>query len=354
MLHSFIIVLPMLICLFWLVSYLCSWKNSYPAKRFMSAFYMAAFVLYACHWVYFSGVRSPYFETLYGIANLSVFPLFLYYIVFLAGERLGKLWLLLIPPSVIMVVYPVCFIDGLEGAQHYFYIFYIFARVCFAFQVVFVWIYGRIKLQKLVKRLDDYFTDNRSSSLRSLHVLIWLFGITAVFAIIWNFLGRERFSDTEWVALPSVLMSILLYALGYVCFILSNPLNGMKEEDDEINHSEEPETLIKRVNELMEKEKVFLREDLTIADVALMAGTNRTYLSTAINSTYSVNFSTYINRYRINEAKKILSSRRYIHDKEAISDAVSMSGFTNEQTFYRVFKEQTGQTPLLYRRLQIS
>jgi AraC-like DNA-binding protein len=54
-------------------------------------------------------------------------------------------------------------------------------------------------------------------------------------------------------------------------------------------------------------------------------------------------------RQRVAFAKTVLKDSAYTTDKAAIQDAVILSGFASEQTFYRVFKEQTGQTPAQFR-----
>ena len=88
-------------------------------------------------------------------------------------------------------------------------------------------------------------------------------------------------------------------------------------------------------------------------DLAAAVNSNRTYVSAVINKVYGVNFSTFVNRYRVDYAKQILSSSAFVSDKEAIQDAIIKSGFSNEQTFYRIFKQQTSTTPLAWRRLNI-
>lgn len=355
MLHSLIIILPMLVCWFWLAGLLGAWRSSYPGKRILGLFFGATAVLYTCHWLYFSGIRSPWLETLYGAMNLSVYPLFLIYLTALhhTSLRTAHLPLLtLIPAGIIAIAYPVCFICGWEEAQHY---FYLFARVCFMLQVFYVWFAGSRVIRSLVNRLDDFFTDDRSAQLQTLRVLLWLFGCTALFSAVWNLLGRERFADTEWVALPSVLMSGLLYALGYAGFVLPDPVKGLEESSDREPEkplppqSDEADVILAKLEEKMRDEKIYLRSDLTITDACALVGTNRSYISAAINRAYGINFSTYINRLRIAEAKRLLLSPDHPSDKAAIADTIAQCGFNNTQTFYRVFKEQTGMTPLQWR-----
>ncbi len=54
------------------------------------------------------------------------------------------------------------------------------------------------------------------------------------------------------------------------------------------------------------------------------------------------------NGFSMNKEK--LTDPQYTSDHEAVSSAIALSGFTSDQTFYRIFKELTGQTPLQFRR----
>ena len=99
----------------------------------------------------------------------------------------------------------------------------------------------------------------------------------------------------------------------------------------------------------MREQKLYTNANLTILDLANAVGSNRTYVSNAINRTYHISFSQYVARQRVAYAQLILRDPAYRSDKAAIVDAIIRSGFASDQTFYRVFKEQTGMTPAQYR-----
>ncbi|MDD3201843.1 MAG: helix-turn-helix domain-containing protein, partial [Bacteroidales bacterium] len=63
------------------------------------------------------------------------------------------------------------------------------------------------------------------------------------------------------------------------------------------------------------------------------------------NQEYGVNFATFINHYRVENAKKIMLQNSYLSDMQAINDAIASSGFAGESTFYRVFRKETGMSP---------
>lgn len=100
-------------------------------------------------------------------------------------------------------------------------------------------------------------------------------------------------------------------------------------------------SLLQRLTRLMENQKPFLNSDLKLQDVADLLGTNRTYLTDNIKAATGQTFTQYVNTYRVEYAKELLSS----HPDEKISAIWAESGFATESSFFRTFKAVTGTTP---------
>jgi len=98
---------------------------------------------------------------------------------------------------------------------------------------------------------------------------------------------------------------------------------------------------------LFEEDKVYLNPDLNIWEVASLLGTNRTYLSGFINKTYNVNFSAFVNRYRVEEAKIVLAREEM--DKYSLEVIGEKCGFGSYNNFIRVFREFEQMTPGRFR-----
>lgn len=103
--------------------------------------------------------------------------------------------------------------------------------------------------------------------------------------------------------------------------------------------------LLTRINVLMDEKQFFRRKDLRIGDVAAELGTNSTYISACLNSQLGVSFPTLVARYRVEYAQYLM---RREPDKRLV-DIADESGFTNETTFFRTFKQLTGKTPSEWR-----
>lgn len=102
-------------------------------------------------------------------------------------------------------------------------------------------------------------------------------------------------------------------------------------------------TLIERADMAMRKDKLYLKADLSIVELAEIIGTNRTYLSKAIRDTKGCNFSDYVNRYRLDYALGLMkeSSRKNL----LIQNIAVQCGCGSVQTFYRYFKLFYNITP---------
>jgi AraC-like DNA-binding protein len=104
-----------------------------------------------------------------------------------------------------------------------------------------------------------------------------------------------------------------------------------------------------RLMELMEDEKVFADEDLSLASLADELGISPHQLSEILNREIGMNFSTFVNEYRVKEAMQYLIDEP---DRSILSIGVAV-GFNSATTFNSVFSRYTGMTPGRYRRTRL-
>ena len=100
------------------------------------------------------------------------------------------------------------------------------------------------------------------------------------------------------------------------------------------------EQLMQRIIRLMEEQRPYLDSDLKQADVATALGVRLDEVSRCINS-YAFNFSQFVNGYRIEYAKQLILRKPGIK----MTQVAIESGFSNETTFFRTFKNIVGMTP---------
>ena len=76
-------------------------------------------------------------------------------------------------------------------------------------------------------------------------------------------------------------------------------------------------------------------------------GTNTRYISAVVNVRFHMNYTSFVNKFRIEEAMALLVDKRYQElNMEDISDMV---GFSNRLSFYASFYKLNGVTPRDYR-----
>ena len=95
------------------------------------------------------------------------------------------------------------------------------------------------------------------------------------------------------------------------------------------------------------KHKAYRDKDYSAKKLAKEIGTNTRYISAVVNDRFHMNYSQFVNKYRVDEAMRILSDMRY--QDLAMSDICDMVGFANRQTFYASFYRFIGVTPRQYR-----
>jgi len=106
--------------------------------------------------------------------------------------------------------------------------------------------------------------------------------------------------------------------------------------------------ILARLERLMTQEKLFLNSSLNLGEVAHKLSVVPRYLSQVINELKAKNFYDYVNSYRIDEAKKLLSDPA--HNSEKILSVLYDCGFNSKSVFNTVFKKNTGLTPSEFRR----
>lgn len=95
--------------------------------------------------------------------------------------------------------------------------------------------------------------------------------------------------------------------------------------------------------DFMQLKKPYLKNDLTIQELAELTNIPRHHLSQLINSRLNQNFYDFINAYRVKAAQDMMRDPQYSHwTNLAIAEA---AGFNSKATFNAVFKKMTGQTP---------
>lgn len=110
-----------------------------------------------------------------------------------------------------------------------------------------------------------------------------------------------------------------------------------KEEEP----SQSNEEYRRALEEWMEKEKPYCNPDFKLVDLQKVLPMNRTYLSQFIHAEYDCSFYLFVNRYRIEEAKRLMADNPGLK----LADISAVCGFSSPSVFSRTFTAVTGQSP---------
>jgi AraC-like DNA-binding protein len=108
-----------------------------------------------------------------------------------------------------------------------------------------------------------------------------------------------------------------------------------------------------KLQSLMEQQKVYKTEGLTIGALAGLMNEQEYKLRRLINSQLGFrNFNDFLNQYRVNEACEILSDPA--QTKKTILEIAYDLGYQSIGPFNKAFKDLKGTTPTAYRKSQVS
>lgn len=103
----------------------------------------------------------------------------------------------------------------------------------------------------------------------------------------------------------------------------------------------------RKLKHLMEVEKIYRDEKISLQSLAKKIGTKPYKLSQVLNERLNRGFYDFINYYRIEEAKRILKTPGA--DTLKMSVVAGEVGFNTTAAFYKIFKKHIGMTPSQYK-----
>ncbi len=112
-----------------------------------------------------------------------------------------------------------------------------------------------------------------------------------------------------------------------------------------VPHSLDVAVVLTRLETCMEVDRVYRDPDVTVQSLATRLGLQHHQLSWILNRCLGTSFRTYINRYRLEEAKRLLIENPGMTVLE-IAFAV---GFNSKSAFNSVFSRETGVSPTVFR-----
>ncbi len=161
-----------------------------------------------------------------------------------------------------------------------------------------------------------------------------------------SFIIKPVFYKTTIFKIALLFVFLAFVAAGYSWYKKRPVKEEKKHKTSSLNPIFAKECL-KKLTYLMETEKLYRDEDISLQFLAEKLSVSLHQLSQLINENFNRSFPDFINTYRIEEAKKRLADPK-TSDQNILSIAFDV-GFNSRGGFNSVFKKHTGMTPSEFR-----
>lgn len=158
--------------------------------------------------------------------------------------------------------------------------------------------------------------------------------------------------DSGFIRYSAILISICfiftyLVSIRYPHFLQLLSMNVKKGNySRSLLKGVDVDTLMVSLDAIMKSERLFLNEEITLKDVAIILDITHHQLSQLLNERLNMNFNTFVNTYRVEFAKELLLEKT----EWTVLNIAYEAGFNSKSTFYDAFTKIAGITPLEFRK----
>ena len=364
--------IPVLVCLFWFVELLCTTGENKKAKKHLSFFMFCGLISFIGGLLFFKEILSVY-ATIYAVIfvfSMAQIPAFYLYLASLTENNLRyrtylKHYAFPLLTGAIVFYYHYIFIsykNSIAVFNNYFtpweltqkqivtYNIDLILRNGFVLFGIFYLIVMYFKMKRHFKKVIDYYSNVEHKRLYwialsiSLYLLFSLIGVT-----LFNSQSKPVIYKNEVItSIPFLILAVVFWYIGFLGNrqqLVIIPATGM-DNRPQVNLTEVlKENLVNKIKQTIETDKLYLKPDICLPDLAREVGTNRYYLSKIINDEFGMNFNNYINQFRIAEAVNLMNNNS---NNYSLADISIKSGFNVYISFVRNFKRFEKVSPERY------
>lgn len=213
--------------------------------------------------------------------------------------------------------------------------------------------------RRAVRLFDDTHAENIAAYIQWMSIFTWWAVIYGVSCGLLTFLPSQLVS--LWI-ISSIPFYIYLFCsyMNYLLFyeqvesILENEIQktsdeGCADENDMQNDAPAYHAVIEKNLSSWLAADGYTKPGLNIEELAVVLGTNRTYLSSYIKTTYHMSFREWIGGQRIEYSKQLLLSNAKI----TIAEVSEASGFLSLSYFIKIFTEKENMSPSKWRKANL-
>jgi AraC-like DNA-binding protein len=214
-------------------------------------------------------------------------------------------------------------------------------------------------------KVNDAYSDGIRSNITWLSSTILFFTVCMLLAALNGFIRLTAFSKYYYFFLNFIILAIFIFINRVLLKALRKPeIFSIMEMDTHMLGPGQPKYSGSVISETernqilnalrihMETKKPYLESELSLEQLAGQLSLRPKLLSQLINESLHQNFFDFVNRYRIEEAKRLLTNPE--DKKITVLEVLYEVGFNSKSSFNTLFKKHTGLTPTEFRKRQDS
>ncbi|MDD4968174.1 MAG: hypothetical protein PHT07_01975 [Paludibacter sp.] len=366
MTRTIVLLSPVFVSFFWAVTLTGNTKRLSTPRLFLSKFMILPFICFITHFLYFSGLKEAYyfFDFPYQYAGSLILPVYYIYFRLLTIDQKFSFKVhtrYLIIPFLLATLYCAGALLAPKAEYHtwlfnelafpdspyirFLTIMRMLLRLQFLVLVVLTVIGNFRLIRKYGQRAEQFYSDLDDGKYNNANMLNYSILIICGASFVAVFVGRSLLMPKDYIIyIVWSIITVMLYIMGYMGF-KQKPLNPAFDTEQPIEEHQLPDDTLSSAQSkilhkmilLFDEKKLYLNSQLNIMDIVNMVGTNRTYISSIINQQYNQNFCTFVNSYRIDELKRVLtenpeSTNDMLADKCGFGSVISLKRAVSTRT----------------------
>ncbi|WP_347923396.1 helix-turn-helix domain-containing protein [Pontimicrobium sp. SW4] len=225
-------------------------------------------------------------------------------------------------------------------------------------QAFYFIILSYIKIQKHKKRIRLFSSNTVQIDLKWLELIILAILILVAFIGVYNILFR----GLDLNIFANIVSLSIIYFIAFnslkqkeIFLLDENQRNLIITSDEQsktkkrkVISDDELETLKFKLIDIMNTMRPYLDSELSLTQLAEITELTPHQLSYLINIGFDENFFWFVNRYRVQRVKELLSDKQ--NNYKTILGIAFESGFNSKTSFNTTFKKISGQTPSEFKK----
>ena len=344
--------------------------NNRGVKKGRANFFLSILLLslaFSIAHIFFAGAVLDHISTqVYSMGDPTFYliaPLLWFYASELTGRSVKWTWKLLLhfTPFFVIIICSLSFRSVNSESFHAFINMHHRAMIIFfwiTLVVQFSWYQLLVRRRWVIyqSRIEQEVSNTEHVSISWIRFFMMVFMLINILFLFSLFIAIH-FQGGSWLPMTTAfIFSLSIFAIGYKGILQKDVFQkGEEYSPDDVVTTVSPPAKEKpdqsRIDQLltyMEANKPYLDPELTLTGLAKGLDVTRSQLSQLINEGTGDNFYDFVNKYRVEQVKKLMVDPAMKHFN--MLGLALEAGFKSKSTFNLIFKRFTGLTPTEYRK----